>query len=663
MKRPFAAYTGDEPYVFVCYAHDDTDVVYPEIQRLHEAGVRIWYDEGIAPGKRWSDELARALGRAALVLFFCTSRSVKSQHCQDEVNFALDEKRQLLVVQDGEVDLPPGMRLRLGAHQSILKDELSTEQFVDKLTAAISRHVAAEPRAPSKNPVAATRATATRGARWLTIGGITIVSLALVYFVVDKFASSKSVTAVPPVAAVTPVATAISQKSIAVLPFTDMSATKDQEYLADGMAEEIINLLAQVPDLLVPARTSSFNFKGKQTTIPEIARELGVAYVLEGSIRRSDDHLRVTAQLVRADNGYHLWSESYDRELRDVFKVQDVIASAVVQALQIKLAGGELTRQKGGTENLEAYQLYLRAMSALNQNTKGSLDVADAYLEQAIKLDAGYGMAWYALATVVSMQTDNAWLDPTAGWERVRQLAQHALQLSPDLAEAHARLQWVHQSWDWDWPAAEAEGRRALTIDPTNATALMAGGRLAATLGHWDDSERQLRAALVRDPLNPYLIWNLAFTYYRAGRLQESEALYRKLLEVEPGFLWTRSYLGKVLLAQGKPDAALAMVQQEADEATRLWFLPILLQAAGRQAEADEALQAQIAQWANTGAFFVAVTYAYRGEHDHALEWLDRAYRQKDASLDEIIGEPLVKNLADDPRYKAFLRKMRLPES
>jgi len=260
------------------------------------------------------------------------------------------------------------------------------------------------------------------------------------------------------------------------------------------------------------------------------------------------------------------------------------------------------------------------------------------------------------------MKTDNVWLAPTEGWERVRQLAQHALQLSPDLAEAHARLQWAHMSLDWDWPAAEAEGRQALAIDPTNPSALMAAGRLSATLGRWDDSERQLRAALVRDPLNTYLIWNLGFTCYRAGRFAESEGLYRKLLELEPDFLWTRSYLGKTLLAQGKPDAALAMVQQEADQATRLWFLPIVLQAAGRQVEAGEALQAQIAQWADTGAFFVAMTYAYRGDHDRALEWLERAYQQKDASLDEIVGEPLFKNLADDPRFKAFLRKMKLPE-
>ncbi len=284
-----------------------------------------------------------------------------------------------------------------------------------------------------------------------------------------------------------------------------MSEKKDQEYLADGMAEEILNLLAQVPDLLVPARTSSFYFKGKPTKIPDIARELGVVNVLEGSIRRSGDHLRVTAQLVRADNGYHLWSETYDRELRDVFKVQDDIANAVVQALQIKLAGGELSRRKGGTQNLEAYQLYLRARSAHDQNTQSSLDAAGEYLDQAIKLDPSYGMAWALLASNALLKTLYGALDPAEGYERVRQLAQHALQLSPDLADAHASLAWVFML-NWDWAAAETEVQRALAIDPTNPAALRAAARLSLTLGRWDDAERQFRAALARDPLNPFTI-------------------------------------------------------------------------------------------------------------------------------------------------------------
>jgi TolB-like protein len=650
--------------VFVSYTSEDRVVAQQIARGLEGAGFSVWWDRHIHGGVDFTTEIQRQLNAARIVVVLWSSSSLDSKWVRDEAQQARDENKLIPVRLDG-VQPPLGFRQAQSLDFSGWNGDSQVETFANLVASA--RHLIGPPPQGvplTDRPTAAPSRGAGRG-KTILIGG-TVLSLALAYFVGDKLWLSQQVATEQPVAAVAstivPVAAAISEKSIAVLPFTDMSEKKDQEFLADGMAEEILNLLAQVPDLLVPARTSSFYFKGKPTKIPDIARELGVAHVLEGSVRRAGDHLRVTAQLVRADNGYHLWSETYDRDLQDVFKVQDDIANEVVQALQIKFTGGELSRRKGGTPNLEAYQSYLQAMSAVNQNSRESLDAADVNLEQAIKLDPGYGMAWNALSTVVSMKTDNVWLDPTEGWERVRQLAQHALLLSPDLAEAHARLQWVYMSWDWDWAAAEAEGRLALAIDPMNPVALLAAGRLSATLGRWDDSESQLRAALVRDPLNPYLIWNLGFTQYRAGRFAESEGLYRKLLELEPGFLWTHSYLAKTLLAQGKPEPALAMVQQEADEATRLWFLPIFLQADGRQVEADEALQAQIAQWADTGAFFVAMTYAYRGDHDRALEWLERAYQQKDASLDEIVGEPLFKNIADDPRYKAFLRKMKLPE-
>jgi tetratricopeptide (TPR) repeat protein len=235
------------------------------------------------------------------------------------------------------------------------------------------------------------------------------------------------------------------------------------------------------------------------------------------------------------------------------------------------------------------------------------------------------------------------------------------LQLSPDLAEAHALLQYIFQTLDWDWAAAETEQRLALAIEPTNPVVLTVAGRLAGTLGRWDDAEQQLRTALVRDPLDTYAIFNLGTVYYLAGQFAEAETTYRRLLEVAPDFLWTRSALGKTLLAQGKPEAALAMVQQNADKGERLWILPAALQAAGYQPEADEALQAQIAHWADLSAYCVAMTYAYRGDHDRALEWLDRAYQKKDVNLVEILGEPLFKNIASDPRFKAFLRKMNLP--
>jgi TolB-like protein/Tfp pilus assembly protein PilF len=612
MERPFSAYQGDDPYVFVCYGHEDSSSVYPEIKRLHDAGVHIWYDEGISPGSRWSDEIARALSEASLVLFFCTSHSIESQHCQDEINFALDEKRPLLVVQDRAVDLPPGLRLRLGSQQAILKYELSAEQFVDKLTTAVRRHLSPE------SVVAFNKRTTAHRA-------------------------------------------GIPDKSIAVLPFKDMSERGDQEYFADGMAEEIVNLLGKVPDLLVSARTSSFCFKEKRMRISDIARELGVAHVLEGSIRRSEDHLRVTAQLVRADNDYHVWSETYHRELRDVFALQDEIANAVVQALQIKLMGGELNRLKGGTQNLEAYQLYLRAVGALNLGTTSALDTAGEYLEQAIELDPSYGIAWSKLATTVGLKVGIGSLDPTVGYERVRQLTQHALELSPTNAEAHARLAAVNGNYYWDWAAAEIEAQRALAIDPTNPDALRTAAALSYILGHWDDAVRQYRRALVRDPLNTSIVFCLGMVHYKATRLTEAEAAFRKVLELAPRFLGARHFLGMTLLAQGRANAALAAVLEEVDEEFRSASLPVLLHAVGRNVESEEALNTLVARCGDRAAYCVAATHAYRGERDIALEWLERAREQKDPDLLGILGDPLFKTMVDEPRYEAFLLKMKLP--
>ena len=211
-----------------------------------------------------------------------------------------------------------------------------------------------------------------------------------------------------------------------------MSAEKNQEYMADGIAEELLNLLAQAPDLKVIARTSSFAFKDQNIEVAEIAKKLNVAHVLEGSVRTSGDKLRITAQLVRTADSTHLWSERYDRPMDDIFAVQDEIANAIVQALQIRLKGGTLNRRAGGTQNLEAYQLYLQAVSATNQKTKASLDAAEDYANQAIKLDPNYGLAWLQLAYVAFKQEYSGCLTKKEGYERAEQLTQHALQLSPD---------------------------------------------------------------------------------------------------------------------------------------------------------------------------------------------------------------------------------------
>jgi TolB-like protein/Tfp pilus assembly protein PilF len=451
-------------------------------------------------------------------------------------------------------------------------------------------------------------------------------------------------------------------KSIAVLPFADMSPQKDQQYMSDGIAEELLNLLAKVPDLKVIARTSSFSFKDKDVEIAEIAKRLNVAHVLEGSVRKSGNTVRITAQLIRTSDSTHLWSERYDRPIDDIFAVQDEIASAIVQALQIRLMGGTLDRQHGGTETLEAYELYLRARNGEDWHTEASLNAAAEHLQKAIDLDPTFSMAWATLASVIGIKAENGYLDADEGFERSRSLTKRALELQPNNAYARAELSAIHLGYDWDWTAAEGESQRALAIDPTDPRVLLQAGRLSATLGRYEDALRQFRAALVRDPLHDYVNYNLAFTHYRMRRFPEAEAAFRKTLEVAPTLPWTRGMLGQTLLMQRKFDAALAVVQEDPDESMRAVELPVVLWAIGRRTESDEALSKQIEHWRDTGAYYVALTYAQRGDHDLAMKWLERAYDQRDLALIEMFGDPVFDSLADDPRFKAFLRKMKLPE-
>ena len=596
-------------HVFISYASQDVAVADAIVAALERHGLKCWIaPRDVTPGEFYADAIVRALNDARTLVLVLTENAATSQHVLREVERSSAKRHSIISFRIGSVSLPPALEYFLSASHWLDASASGVDSALPKLVEAVQR--------------LATSAVVDSGQ---------------------------------------PAALAPPPRSVAVLPFADMSEKKDQEYFADGMAEEIINLLAQVSDLRVPARTSSFYFRGKSTKVPDIARELGVAHVLEGSIRRSGNHLRVTAKLVRADNGYHLWSETYDRDLHDVFKVQDDIANAVVQALQITLMGGPLTRRRGGTQNLEAYQLYLRGLSAEWQNTRSSLMQARDYFDQAIKLDPDFGLAWAELSRDTVLLTNNGALLGKEGYERARQLAQHALQLSPDLAEAHAMLQYVHRVYDFDWAASEAETRQALALDPTNPTALMFSAQLARALGHWDDAQRQVRLALARDPLFTIAIFILGTIQYGAGRFVDAEATFRKLLALAPEFLWTRAYLGKTLLAEGKVEAAFAIVQQERDEHSRMRFLPILLWAIGRKSEADEALKTLVTNFADTDAYFVALNYAYRGDTDPALQWLERAYQQRDSKLCEIVGEPLLKSIENEPRFKAFLRRMNLP--
>jgi eukaryotic-like serine/threonine-protein kinase len=451
--------------------------------------------------------------------------------------------------------------------------------------------------------------------------------------------------------------------SIAVLPFVNMSADKEQEYFADGMAEEIIDLLARVPALRVPARTSSFYFKGRQTKVPEIARELGVAMVLEGSVRQSGHRLRVTAELIQANTGYHVWSQSYERNLDDIFKVQDDIANSVVQAMQVTLLGAPREGQDGATQNIEAYQLYLRGLSSIYINTPAALRAADDYFDQAYKLDPTFAKALTEKASVAVIEAELGVLRPEEGFERARRLALEALRVAPRAGAPHYVLGFVNRTYDWDWNAARAELAEGLEIDPTSPNGGQYYCSLLKTLGEWDEALRCYRAILVRDPLSTFGHFNLGATLYLSGRYAEAETELTRLRSFAPEFSWASVYLAKTLLAEGKADAAAVELRRGNGDAFQRSMLPIVLQAVGRNQEADEVLNEVKARFADNEAYAIAMVYANRNDHDQAIQWLERAYRQKDVGLIEIVGERLFDNLKDDPRFRAFLKKMNFPES
>jgi TolB-like protein/class 3 adenylate cyclase len=448
--------------------------------------------------------------------------------------------------------------------------------------------------------------------------------------------------------------------SIAVLPFVDMSSEKNQEYFSDGLAEELLNDLAKIPGLRVAARTSSFQFKGKNEDLRTVGEKLNVGAILEGSVRRQGSRVRITAQLIKVGDGFHLWSETYDREMNDIFAVQDEIARSVAGSLKVALLGKKTAIPSAQGTNADAYNAYLQGEYFLKRHGKENLEKSLGYYEQAIKLDPGYAPAWVGLAAARSDQADRGYLPVEEGYRKAREAAERALALDANLAEAHAAMGGIKLSYDWDWTGADASYQRALALEPGNAKFIRNAAVLAKTLGRLDEALAQDRRAVELDPLSVPAHNTLGIAAYYAGRLEEAAAAFKKALELNPEFPGTHTDLGQVYLAQRHPQEALAEMERESEPELRLQGQALAYHALGRKKESDVALAELIAKYQAEAAFQIAEVYAFRGEADRALEWLERAYSQRDSGLAEMKGDPLLKSLERDPRYAAFLKKMRL---
>ena len=455
----------------------------------------------------------------------------------------------------------------------------------------------------------------------------------------------------------------VSDKSIAVLPFVDMSEHKDQEYFSDGLSEELIDMLTKIPDLRVPARTSSFYFKGKQATIADIAKALGVSHVLEGSVRKSGNTLRVTAQLIRADNGYHVWSETYDRKLDDIFQIQDEIAKSVVNELKVSVLGGRIPRATP-TANHDAYLLYLQARELhYRGNSLDSARKAISYLHEALKLDPDFSQGWVTLATFLAADYNLFDVEPhDEARALIYSALDHARKLEPSLLPIHVVLGRVLYEVDWSWQAADAELKQAIELEPGNSEAHRLAGYLATTYGRFDEAIEQSEKAIELDPLQPWNYIARGLAAYRSGRLAQAEANFRTALDLAPGSGKFHCLLGAVLITSGQRESALAEMKKESNPRFRHVGMALALGALGQPDESDKELRTAEQEFGDEMGYWIAMVYAARRDPDRAFAWLDRAFNVYGDGITWIKGDPLLASLVEDPRYKALLQKMRLPE-
>ena len=455
----------------------------------------------------------------------------------------------------------------------------------------------------------------------------------------------------------------VSSNSIAVLPFVNMSSDKEQEYFSDGLSEELLNQLGQIPQLRVIARTSSFSFKGKEVDVATIAKVLDVAHVLEGSVRKSGNRLRITAQLIRTADSSHLWSQTYDREMADVFDVQDEIAGEVVAALKVKLMPSQQLTNTQRTSNAEAYEQYL--LGARLQDAPGPAAVrgrVDAF-QRAIALDPNYANAYAGLAFSEGTQADFA--DNTAQREdMIRQAlatADKAIALAPDLPDGYAARGNTRHRLRWDWPGAQADFERAIALDAINVTTLINYGPLLFSLGRREQALALLRKATAVDPLSASA-WNVLGRHLAADhQVAAARAALQRSIELRPDHNWANFLLGTLELSDGRVDVAASHFARAPDQ-FRLTGMAMVEHTRGDTKASQQALDKLESDYAIGFAFQIAQVHAWRGDKDQALGWLDRSYAIHDAGMARLTYDPALDSLRDDPHFGALVKKMGFPE-
>jgi TolB-like protein/Flp pilus assembly protein TadD len=676
--------------VFLSYASQDAEAARHIADALRAAGVEVWFDQSeLRGGDVWDRLIRKQIHDCVLFvpIISSTTQGRLEGYFRREWKLAVDrthdmaEAKPFLVpvvidnTKDQEAEVPELFR---AVQWTRLPEGETPQAFVDRvlrLLSPVQSQASAQARTstpstsriviPSKNP--AHTSWRSKPAMLLIVA---FAVIAVGYFLVDKLMLSKRVAeagtaSAPSVQSIAPALSTIPVKSIAVLPFVDMSEKKDQEYFADGMSEQILDLLAKIPTLKVIARTSSFQFKGKAEDVRVVAEKLGVATVLEGSVRKAGDRLRITAQLIRASDATHLWSEVYDRQVRDVFRTQDEIADAVVAALKVSLLGAPAPRP-APTSNSEAYNLYLQGLAFQRGYSGADSARAQQYFERALALDPKFAEAWAALASAYSdvfvfgafdPSTPNTW---GAIRERIATAANRAIALDPKSADAHVALANLSVI-DFDYAGSEREVKTALELEPDDAAALNSSIFLSISRCRLDEAEQFARRLIARDPLSVDPYRGLATALWFKGHAAEAEGVYRQALAFQPNADSLHYRLSQVLLSEGRAQEALNEAAAENSTAWQLIGRIMALDALGRRAEANQLLQ-RLESNVNGWWYQVAQIYARRRNREQAFQWLEQARRFRDPGyMNYLKCDPWLRELRADPRYQKMLSELNPP--
>jgi TolB-like protein/tetratricopeptide (TPR) repeat protein len=667
--------------VFLSYASQDAQAAEKICAALRAAGIEVFLDQSeLRGGDAWDQKIRREIQDCALFIAVISANTASRHEGYFRLEWDLADQRTHMIARSRAFVVPVCLDLTTQAAADVpesfnrvqwtrLPGGETPPAFVERIKLLLAPGLS--PSSPRSGAAGSLR-NPIRAHWWLKPVPIAMMAVLLVafgYLVANRLVLSKrgaEVSAAPAAPSAPPAVSDFNPPphSIAVLPFTNMSGDKDQEYFSDGLTEELLNSLSEISGLQVAARTSAFSFKGKDTDIGTIARKLNVGAVLEGSVRRSAHTVRITAQLINAVTGFHLWSKTYDRDTGDVLKMQTEIATSVASALQVTLLGDVAAKvELGGTSNPAAFDAYLRgAKGGSSIRDPKDLPAAIASYTEAIRRDPHYALAFAARSIALSDLAAEAETAAAVreGYTKAEADARQALQLAPDLGQAHLALAYVLDN-TLHFTQANTEYERALALTPGNAELLRLSGTFTTLMGHLDAGVAATRRAIVLDPLARKSYSSLGRALYFARRYEESLAAYAETISLDPDLNESYGDRGLNFYGLGDLEPARAACETKPDYWRSQQCLALVYYKLGRHVDADAELSKLKAAGGDTSAYQYATIYAQWGDRAKALEWLEVAWRLRDPGLEELKTDPLVDPLRQEPRFQAIESALKFP--